>query len=171
VNFRNTVIIMTSNLGSTLILEYAPRMDDPAVRGEVEQEVLAEMRRHFRPEFLNRVDDVIVFKPLGRDELKTIVDLQLRRLEQLLAERKMALRITDGAKELIAEEGYDPAYGARPLKRAIQRLVQNPLAVRILEGEFDEGDTVVVDRDAGGQLAFRAARGEVPREEPATAGV
>jgi ATP-dependent Clp protease ATP-binding subunit ClpB len=171
VNFRNTVIIMTSNLGSTLILEYAPRMDDPAVRGEVEQEVLAEMRRHFRPEFLNRVDDVIVFKPLGRGELKTIVDLQLRRLEQLLAERKMALRITDGAKELIAEEGYDPAYGARPLKRAIQRLVQNPLAVRILEGEFDEGDTVVVDRDAGGQLAFRAARGEVPREEPATAGV
>ena len=102
--------------------------------------------RHFRPEFLNRVDDVIVFKPLGRGELKTIVDLQLRRLEQLLADRKMSLRITGAAKE----GGYDPAYGARPLKRAIQRLVQNPLAVRILEGEFDEGDTVVVDRDASG---------------------
>ncbi|MFL5382346.1 MAG: AAA family ATPase, partial [Longimicrobiaceae bacterium] len=172
VNFRNTVIIMTSNLGSPLILEYASRMDDPEAREEVEREVLGEMRRHFRPEFLNRVDDVIVFKPLGRPELKTIVDLQLRRLEQLLAERKMALRITDAAKELIAEEGYDPAYGARPLKRAIQRLVQNPLAIRVLEGEFDDGDTVLVDREPGAaQLSFRSAGREAPREEEATAGV
>jgi len=172
VNFRNTVIIMTSNIGSPLILERAAEMQDPEERGEVEQEVLAELRRHFRPEFLNRVDDVIVFKPLGRPELKIIVDLQLRRLEQLLADRKMVLRVTDGAKELIAEEGYDPAYGARPLKRAIQRLVQNPLAVRILEGEFDEGDTVVVDRHPSGtQLVFRTAGREAPREEPATAGV
>jgi ATP-dependent Clp protease ATP-binding subunit ClpB len=166
VNFRNTVIIMTSNIGSMLILEYAPRMGEPGVRDEVEREVLAEMRRHFRPEFLNRVDDVIVFKPLDRPELKTIVDLQLRRLEQLLADWKMTLRITDAAKDVIAEEGYDPAYGARPLKRAIQRLVQNPLAVRILEGEFEEGDTVEVDRDpAGGGLVFRAAGRGAP--EPA----
>jgi ATP-dependent Clp protease ATP-binding subunit ClpB len=165
VNFRNTVIIMTSNLGSTLILEYAG-IDRADVREEVEREVLAEMRGHFRPEFLNRVDEVIVFKPLGRPELKTIVDLQLKRVEQLLADRKMVLRVTDAAKELIAEEGYDPAYGARPLKRSIQRLVQNPLAIRILEGVFDEGDTVVVDRDPGAaQLAFRTASQEAPREE------
>jgi ATP-dependent Clp protease ATP-binding subunit ClpB len=172
VNLRNTVIIMTSNIGSPLILDQSARMQDPEAREQVERQVLAELRRHFRPEFLNRVDDVIVFKPLGRPELKTIVDLQLRRLEQLLADRKMVLRVTDAAKELIAEEGYDPGYGARPLKRAIQRLVQNPLAIRVLEGSFDEGDTVVVDRDPGGaQLVFRAAGAEAPREEPATAGV
>jgi ATP-dependent Clp protease ATP-binding subunit ClpB len=167
VNFRNTVIIMTSNIGSTLILEYAPRMDQAEVRDEVERQVLSEMRRHFRPEFLNRVDDVIVFKPLGRPELKTIVDLQLRRMEKLLAERKMVMQVTDAAKELIAEEGYDPAYGARPLKRAIQRLVQNPLAIRVLEGAFEEGDTVVVDRDPGGaQLVFRTAAREAGAEAP-----
>ena len=158
VNFRNTVIIMTSNIGSPLILERASRMHTDEGREEVEREVLAEMRRYFRPEFLNRVDEVIVFAPLGRGELKTIVDLQLRRLQELLAERKIALQVTDAAKELIAEEGYDPAYGARPLKRAIQRLVQNPLAIRVLEGQFDDGDTVVVDRDpAGAGLSFRAA--------------
>ncbi|HEU0013391.1 MAG TPA: ATP-dependent chaperone ClpB [Longimicrobium sp.] len=156
VNFRNTVIIMTSNLGSHLILEQARRMEEPGVRQEVENAVLAELRRHFRPEFLNRVDDVIVFRPLDRGDLKTIVDHQLRRLEKLLADRKLSLVVTDAAKELVAEEGYDPAYGARPLKRAIQRLVQNPLAIRVLEGEFGDGDTVVVDRDPAGGLAFRA---------------
>ncbi|CAN5245999.1 hypothetical protein BH20GEM2_BH20GEM2_09340 [soil metagenome] len=156
VNFRNTVVIMTSNIGSPLILERSSRMQDPDVRAEVEAAVLAQLRQAFRPEFLNRVDDIIVFKPLGTDELKQIVELQLRRLEQMLAERKLTLEISDEAKELIAEEGYDPAYGARPLKRAIQRLVQNPLAIRVLEGEFEEGDTVVVDREQGsGQLAFR----------------
>ena len=113
-----------------------------------------------------------MFKPLDREELKTIVDLQLRRMEKLLAERKMTLRVTDAAKELIAEEGYDPAYGARPLKRAIQRLVQNPLAVRVLEGEFEDGDTIVVDREPGAaQLTFRAAGREASTEEPAAAGV
>jgi ATP-dependent Clp protease ATP-binding subunit ClpB len=176
VNFRNTVIIMTSNLGSPLILEQSARMGDPNVREEVEQRVLGELRRHFRPEFLNRVDEVIVFKPLEKGELKTIVDLQLRRLEQLLAERKMTLRITDAAKDLIAEEGYDPAYGARPLKRSIQRLVQNPLAIRVLEGDFEEGDTIVVDREPGtSRLVFRPAGrpaetgtdAEAPQPEPA----
>jgi ATP-dependent Clp protease ATP-binding subunit ClpB len=158
VSFRNTVIIMTSNIGSHMILERASDLADRSTAGEVENAVLAELRRHFRPEFLNRVDDVIVFRPLGREQLKTIVDLQLRGLERLLAERKLTLQVTDAAKELIAEEGYDPAYGARPLKRAIQRLVQNPLAIRVLEGEFGEGDTVVVDRDpAGAHLAFRSA--------------
>jgi ATP-dependent Clp protease ATP-binding subunit ClpB len=160
VNFRNTVIIMTSNIGSPLILERANELQDRSTAEAVENAVLGELRRHFRPEFLNRVDDVIVFRPLGRPELKVIVDLQLRRLEQLLADRKLTLRVTDAAKELIAEEGYDPAYGARPLKRAIQRLVQNPLALHVLEGEFNDGDTVVVDRDpVGGGLVFRGATG------------
>ncbi|HLM67387.1 MAG TPA: AAA family ATPase, partial [Longimicrobium sp.] len=158
VNFRNTVIIMTSNIGSPLILERAAELADRGTAVVVENAVMGELRRHFRPEFLNRVDDVIVFRPLGRPELKTIVDLQLRRLEKLLSDRKLGLRVTDAAKELIAEEGYDPAYGARPLKRAIQRLVQNPLALHVLEGEFVDGDTVVVDRDAAGAgLAFRSA--------------
>jgi ATP-dependent Clp protease ATP-binding subunit ClpB len=156
VNFRNTVIIMTSNIGSMMILEQASGMDDPEVREEVERDVLAEMRGHFRPEFLNRVDDVIVFKPLGRPELKTIVDLQLKRVEQLLADRKMELRVTDAAKELIAEEGYDPAYGARPLKRAIQRLIENPLALRLLEGDFADGDAIRIDAQDG-ELAFARA--------------
>ncbi|HEU0299448.1 MAG TPA: ATP-dependent chaperone ClpB [Longimicrobium sp.] len=177
VNFRNTVIIMTSNIGSPLILERAGELQDPATADAVENAVLAQLRAHFRPEFLNRVDDVIVFKPLDRAELKVIVDLQLRRLERLLADRKLSLVVTDAAKELIAEEGYDPAYGARPLKRAIQRLVQNPLALHVLEGEFEEGDTVVVDRDpAGGGLVFRSggasgapASGEEPGGEQAAA--
>jgi ATP-dependent Clp protease ATP-binding subunit ClpB len=157
VNFRNTVIIMTSNIGSPLILERSRLMETPEGAAEVETAVLGELRRHFRPEFLNRVDDIIVFKPLGTGELKVIVDLQLRRLERMLADRKITLQVTDAAKELIAEEGHDPAYGARPLKRAIQRLVQNPLAMRVLEGEFGDGDTVVVDREEGShQLVFRS---------------
>jgi ATP-dependent Clp protease ATP-binding subunit ClpB len=154
VNFRNSVIIMTSNIGSPLILDQSARLANPETAREVETMVLGELRQHFRPEFLNRVDEVIVFRPLGKPELKTIVDLQLRRLENLLSDRKLGLRVTDGAKELIAEEGYDPAYGARPLKRAIQRLVQNPLALHVLEGEFVDGDTVVVDRQDG-RLVFR----------------
>ncbi|CAN5803180.1 ATP-dependent chaperone ClpB [soil metagenome] len=158
VNFRNTVIIMTSNIGSPLILERASLLRDPDTREGVEQAVLAELRRGFRPEFLNRVDDIIVFRPLGTEELSVIVELQLRRLQNLLAERKITLQVSDEAKQFIAEEGYDPAYGARPLKRAIQRLVQNPLAIRVLEGEFSEGDTVVVDREPGTHgLVFRSA--------------
>jgi ATP-dependent Clp protease ATP-binding subunit ClpB len=148
VSFRNTVIIMTSNLGSPLILEQAERLAAPETALEVENQVLALLRGHFRPEFLNRVDDVIVFRPLGRAELRTIVGLQLARLERLLADRRLTLQLSDAARDLIAEEGYDPAYGARPLKRAIQRLVQNPLALRVLEGEFEDGDTVVVERHA-----------------------
>jgi ATP-dependent Clp protease ATP-binding subunit ClpB len=160
VNFRNAVIIMTSNIGSPMILEHASRMEVAEVRKDVENAVLGEMRRHFRPEFLNRVDDVIIFNPLSRDDLKQIIELQLGRLQRLLAERKLSLDLTDAAKELISEEGYDPAYGARPLKRAIQRLVQNPLAVRVLEGEFEEADTIVVDREPDApQLTFRSVAG------------
>ncbi|MBA2671421.1 MAG: AAA family ATPase, partial [Gemmatimonadetes bacterium] len=156
VGFRNSVIIMTSNIGSPLILEHAERMRAPETRVEVETAVLAETRRVFRPEFLNRVDEIIVFRPLAMDDLKRIVELQLRRLEAMLAERKLTIVVDEEAKELIAEEGYDPAYGARPLKRAIQRLIQNPLAIRLLEGEFEEGARIHVLREPGSrQLTFR----------------
>jgi ATP-dependent Clp protease ATP-binding subunit ClpB len=150
VDFRNTVIIMTSNLGSQYILEQAGTTEWAAV----ETVVLAEMRRYFRPEFLNRVDDVIVFRPLSREQLRRIVELQLERVRALLTERRITLEITESAEDAIAEDGYDPAFGARPLKRAIQRLVQNPLALRILEGEFEEGDVVRIDRGPGNELEF-----------------
>jgi ATP-dependent Clp protease ATP-binding subunit ClpB len=164
VNFRNAVVIMTSNLGSPLILEQAGRMQDPDVRAQVEAAVMHEMRRTFRPEFLNRLDEIVIFRPLAMEDLKKIIELQLGRLERLLADRKLGLELTEGARELIAQEGYDPAYGARPLKRAIQRLVQNPLAVQVLEGVFEEGDTVLVDREPGSsQLSFRQAETAVGR--------
>jgi ATP-dependent Clp protease ATP-binding subunit ClpB len=147
VDFRNTVIIMTSNIGSTFILEHA--RGDWAI---VETQVMAEMRRVFKPEFLNRVDDVIIFRPLGQEQIEKIVDLQLKRLERLLADRKITILVTPEAKHVLAEEGYDPAFGARPLKRSIQRLIQNPLAMAVLDGRFSDGDTVVVDVGTGGQL-------------------
>src|SRR5690606_29914043 len=125
------------------------RMRDPATRVEVETAVMQEMRRTFRPEFLNRVDDIIVFRPLDMADLKHIVDLQLERLRKMPDEQKLTLVLTDEAREFISQEGYDPAYGARPLKRAIQRLVQNPLAVELLEGSFDEGAVIVADRPSG----------------------
>jgi ATP-dependent Clp protease ATP-binding subunit ClpB len=156
VNFRNTVVIMTSNIGSPLILEHASRMDQAEVRADVEEAVTGEMRRHFRPEFLNRVDDIVVFNPLSREDLKRIIELQLGNLRRLLAEQKLELELTEAARDLVAEEGYDPAYGARPLKRAIQRLVQNPLAIRVLEGEFEPGDRIIADREEGTTgLTFR----------------
>ncbi|HEX8726125.1 MAG TPA: ATP-dependent chaperone ClpB [Gemmatimonadaceae bacterium] len=160
VDFRNTVIIMTSNIGSHYILEHTG--GDWA---ETEAQVTQALRQHFRPEFLNRVDDIVVFRPLGREQIVRIVDLQLARLEQLLAERKLTLEVSDEARQLIAEEGYDPAFGARPLKRAIQRLVQNPLALEVLEGKFVEGDHVLVTRGAGDTLSFERA----PAREAAVA--
>jgi ATP-dependent Clp protease ATP-binding subunit ClpB len=159
VDFRNTVIIMTSNIGSTYILEHTG--DDRAV---VEAQVTNALRQHFRPEFLNRVDDIIIFRPLGKAEIEHIIDLQLKKLEQLLADRKLTLELTPEAREILATEGYDPAFGARPLKRAIQRLLQNPLALSVLEGKFGEGDHIVVDRDPKGELVFRKS------SEPALAG-
>jgi len=161
VDFRNTVIIMTSNIGSHIILEHAA--DDWAL---VETQVTDAMQKHFKPEFLNRVDDIIIFKPLGQREIEHIVDLQLNRFEKMLADRKLALDVTPEARQLLAEEGYDPAFGARPLKRAIQRMIQNPLAIQILEGKFAEGDRIVVTPGAGGQLQFEKASGE-----PVPAGV
>jgi ATP-dependent Clp protease ATP-binding subunit ClpB len=148
VDFKNTVIIMTSNLGSHYIQELAGR--DPK---EMERQVTAALRDAFKPEFLNRVDEIIIFNSLGREEIKSIVEIQLKRLRANLANRKLALEITDRAKAFLADKGYDPVYGARPLKRTIQRLIQDPLAVKILEGEFKEGDRVKVDAE-GDALVF-----------------
>jgi ATP-dependent Clp protease ATP-binding subunit ClpB len=133
VDFRNTVIVMTSNVRSVEAL-----------------------REFFRPEFLNRIDEVVEFHPLSREQIGEIVELQLRRLRERLADRGLSLELTDEAKELVAEAGWDPTYGARPLKRALQRLVENPLAMRLLEGDFAEGDTVRVDSD-NGELVFEKA--------------
>ncbi len=143
VDFRNSVIIMTSNIGSPYILDAADR--DWA---EVESQVMHTLRQHFRPEFLNRIDDIIIFKPLGQEQITHIVDLQLNKLESLLADRKLKISLSPEAKAFIAQEGYDPAFGARPLKRTIQQLLQNPLAMAVLEGKFSEGDTIHVDFDS-----------------------
>jgi len=148
VDFKNTVIIMTSNLGSQYIQDLAGTN-----RKEMERQVMAALRDAFKPEFLNRVDEIIIFNSLGREEIKSIVEIQLKRLRQNLASRKMALEITDRAKALLADKGYDPVYGARPLKRTIQRLIQDPLAVKILEGEFKEGDRIKIDSD-GDEMLF-----------------
>ncbi len=142
VDFRNSVIIMTSNIGSQYIVDAGGATWD-----RVEERVRDELRNHFRPEFLNRVDDIIVFRPLSREDLVRIVDLQLVRLEQLLAGRNLRLEVTPEARELLAEQGYDPVYGARPLKRVIQRELQNRIALELLEGTFNEGDTIRVERD------------------------
>ncbi|MDE3172921.1 MAG: AAA family ATPase, partial [Gemmatimonadota bacterium] len=162
VDFRNTVVIMTSNIGSHYILEHTG-----GEWAQTEGQVMQALRQHFRPEFLNRVDDVVVFRPLGRAEIARIVDLQLAHLEHLLADRKLTLDVTPEARDLLAREGYDPAFGARPLKRAIQRLVQNPLALEVLEGHFVEGDRVVVAVGDDGRLVFE--HGRAPVEAGATA--
>jgi len=152
VDFRSTVIIMTSNLGSQIIQEMAGRPFE-----EVRESVLAVLRDHFRPEFLNRVDEVIVFRPLTAEQLTAIVDIQLRRLEKRLAERHIQLVVTDAARKLLAQRGWDPVYGARPLKRAIQRSVQDPLAMMLLEGKFSDGSAVEVDA-RNGELTFSKAK-------------
>jgi len=151
VDFKNTVLIMTSNLGSQYLIEL--REDQ---RDEMQARVMEALRAHFKPEFLNRVDDVILFHQLGREHLDRIVEIQLVRLQRLLAERHLQLELTPAAKRLLAEKGYDPHYGARPLKRVIQRLVQDPLAMKILEGAFPEGSKVLADaRLSGEALEFR----------------
>jgi ATP-dependent Clp protease ATP-binding subunit ClpB len=145
VDFTNTMIIMTSNVGSEWIGELGAGEED-----EMRRRVTDALRAQFRPEFLNRVDETVIFKSLSLDQIKEIVGIQLRRLKELLSELKMDVELTDAAREMIAREGFDPVYGARPLKRALQREVQNPLAVRILEGEFEDGDTILVDVKDGG---------------------
>ncbi|HEX7011183.1 MAG TPA: ATP-dependent chaperone ClpB [Steroidobacteraceae bacterium] len=149
VDFRNTVIIMTSNLGSHVIQELAGEANYPKMK----QAVLEIVQQHFRPEFINRIDDIVVFHPLGREHLRAIVDIQLGYLRKRLAERDMELVLDDAARDLLGEAGFDPVYGARPLKRAIQTQVENPLAQRILRGEFGPGSRIQVSaRD--GELVF-----------------
>ena len=168
VDFRNTVIIMTSNIGSQYIVDASAQLD-PRGWEKVEQRVRDELRNHFRPEFLNRVDDIIVFRQLSREDLVRIVDLQLERLDRMLAQRHITLDVTAEAKALIAAEGYDPVYGARPLKRVIQRLLQNPIALELLEGNFHDGDTIRVERD-GNVLRFEKLETGSPAAVPEMAG-
>jgi ATP-dependent Clp protease ATP-binding subunit ClpB len=144
VNFKNTVIVMTSNIGSH---EIQKLNSNQAEQWEVEAAVKDMLKQHFRPEFLNRIDDIIIFHPLTREQLKKIVDVQLRSLEKRLSARGIKLSVGDAAKALLSDEGYDPTYGARPLKRVIQQRIENPLATRILRGEFGEGDTVHIDAE------------------------
>jgi len=157
VDFKNTILIMTSNIGSAYLQQAGA---NPEMQEEAHEQVMEALRGHFKPEFLNRVDDIIFFNPLGKEQLVKIVDLRLRDLQGLLAGRKITLDLTPKAKELVFTEGYDAAYGARPLKRAIQRLVQDPLAMKILDGEVLHGDTVKVDADKDDKLKFEAVHRE-----------
>ncbi len=146
VDFRNAVIIMTSNVGSTAIFELVEK--DPK---KAREEALGALRELFRPEFLNRIDDIVLFRPLGKDQIERIIELQMQHVVKLLAERQLTIELTPAAKTLLFREGFDPAYGARPMKRAIQRLIQNPLALKILSGEVHPGDRVLVDADPKGE--------------------
>ena len=150
VDFKNTVIIMTSNVGSEL---YQLGQRSGTDMSRVREQVTEALRAHFRPEFLNRIDEIIIFHPLELHHLKEIVDIQLDRLKKRLAERKIGVQLTDKAKELLAREGFDPVYGARPLKRTIQRQVLDSLATKVLQGEFKPGDTILVDA-LDGRLTF-----------------
>jgi ATP-dependent Clp protease ATP-binding subunit ClpB len=150
VDFRNAVLILTSNIGSQYIVDLGADQQD-----EMERRVMEALRGHFRPEFLNRVDDVIIYHQLQKEEIHRIADIQLARVQKLLTDRRLSLELSEAAKNLLSERGFDPQYGARPLKRVIQRMVQDPLAIRILEGEFEEGSKIRADvSEAGDSLEF-----------------
>ena len=149
-DFKNTVVIMTSNIGSQYIEAMpvgASETEQAMLYERMKEKVTEQLRQHFRPELLNRIDETIVFHALNKAQIKQIVDLLLAGTQRQLADRKMTLEVTDAAKDLIADAGFDPLYGARPLRRTIQRLVENPISSGILRREFREGDTIVVDRD------------------------
>jgi ATP-dependent Clp protease ATP-binding subunit ClpB len=155
VDFRNTIIIMTSNLGSEYLVAQKENEDTDAVRAEV----MGVVRSHFRPEFLNRVDEIILFHRLKRSEMGAIVDIQIGRLQRLLDERKLVLQLEPEARDWLADKGYDPAYGARPLKRVIQKYLQDPMAEAILSGAIKDGETVVVHMGPSGLMI-----GDIPAE-------
>jgi ATP-dependent Clp protease ATP-binding subunit ClpB len=153
VDFKNTVLIMTSNLGASLLVGDALKSEHGYEMAR--QSVLRELREHFRPEFLNRVDDIVIFRPLGAAQLDRILDLRLDELRKLLDDRQISLELTAPARQLVLTAGSDAAYGARPLKRALQRMIQDPLAIKILNGEVLNGEHVRVDVDsATDQLRF-----------------
>jgi ATP-dependent Clp protease ATP-binding subunit ClpB len=156
VDFKNTVVIMTSNVGSQYIAERALRGDTTIDEG-VRRQLMDALRQHFKPEFLNRVDDVIFFHALSRGDIRNIVDIQLHTLLRRLEDRKIRLELSDGARDLLIEEGYDPVYGARPLKRTLQRRVLDPLALGVLQGEFKEGDLIRGGVDHGALVFKREA--------------
>jgi ATP-dependent Clp protease ATP-binding subunit ClpB len=149
VDFKNTVVIMTSNIGSSVIQESSEY-------GDMKKKVLDILSSNFKPEFLNRVDEIIIFRKLGADELQGIIDIQLKIVEKRLAEKKINLILSKNARNFIAKEGYDPAYGARPLKRAVQKLLLNPLSAKIISGEFKENDDISADlkRSPEGETIF-----------------
>ena len=151
VNFKNTIIIMTSNLGSDLILEHG---GDPS---GLREQMTRELRSHFRPEFLNRIDEVLIFHKLERDQLVKIVDIQLARLAARLRDQEIAIDVTPEAKELVCESGYDPAFGARPLKRAVIQMLETPLSRKLIAGEILPGETIRVGAKDG-QLVFEHAK-------------
>jgi len=159
VNFQNTVIIMTSNVGSQHLVstkQFGFTSSEGIDFQETERRAMDALERAFRPEFINRVDEIIVFEPLTREDVLEIVGIMLGRMNKHLESQRVSVGVTQAAKEFIAEQGYDPKFGARPLARAIRRYVENPLSSRIIGGEFDPGDTVVVDRtgDGGNELTF-----------------
>ena len=155
VDFRNTVIVMTSNLGSQMIQEMSDSDAGSTAEAytQMKAAVMAVVQGHFRPEFINRLDDIVVFHPLDKAQIKHIAGIQLRGLEKRLAERNLRIEVQDAALQLLGNTGFDPVYGARPLKRAIQQMLENPLAQKILAGEFAPGDTIVVGAE-GGKLVF-----------------
>lgn len=167
VDFKNTVIIMTSNIGAQHLQSVT--LDEPEVFSLASERVMEALRGNFKPEFLNRVDDIIIFKPLGKEQLTKIVELRLADVRRLLADRKISIELTNAARELVFAEGYDPAFGARPLKRAIQRLIQDPLALKILDGEVQHGDQVIIDADKREhRMTFKVQRRAAEKREPAS---
>jgi ATP-dependent Clp protease ATP-binding subunit ClpB len=161
VDFKNTIMIMTSNLGSDLIMRMAEESaDEDRIRNQIE-EIL---HHQFKPEFLNRIDETIIFKSLSREDMASIVEIQLKRLAKRLEDQKLKLRFSQNAKKYLVSVGYNPLFGARPLKRAIRKHIEDPLAMEILENRFDEDSVILVDADADG-ITFTASKAERPEPE------
>jgi len=170
VDFRNTVIIMTSNIGSLYLLD---GVENGEIREDARDQVMAELRGHFRPEFLNRIDEIVLFKPLSLEEIEQIVDLQIADVRRRLSDRRLGLDLTEAARELIAREGYDPVYGARPLRRFIQRDVETRIGRALLAGQITDGSTIVVDAENDELVVTWRAPGQdqAADREPVEAGV
>jgi ATP-dependent Clp protease ATP-binding subunit ClpB len=170
VDFKNTVVIMTSNIASHEIHEAMRENDEDGrasggiVTAEMRKKIQSTLLQHFRPEFINRIDEIVIFNALGKEQIVKIVDLQLVNLRRLLAEKKIQIELTDKARELLLREGYDPQYGARPLKRTIQQLIQDPLALRLLDGDVVPGDRVAIDADLKrGEMKFERKSAKAAR--------